>query len=222
MKRKHDELQKQIEQGETSKSHLQQLFDAMRDRNEEDAATIMTRIRAGQDPGTILRHLDTGDLLLQLHLVPETRFRNSFPAAFRIPARLQSLGNVYFQSPVYEAALMEYSPEQTGTIELHDRFRPQYLRPYAAAELIDPRINLLKPSNWTNVLTDDAVMRNMLRFYFRLEHQSLPFFHKDYFLDDMLSGSEDFCSPLLVNAILAECCVSSRSVRTPTSKADSA
>ncbi|RFN50766.1 nitrate assimilation regulatory protein nira [Fusarium flagelliforme] len=206
MKRKHDELQKQVEQGEASQSHLQQLFDAIRDRNEEDAATIMTRIRAGQDPGTILRHLDTGDLLLQLHLVPETRFRNSFPAAFRIPTRLQSLSNVYFQSPVYEATLMEHSPEQTGTIELHDRFRPQYLRPYAAAELIDPRINLVKPSNWTNVLTDDTLMRNMLRFYFRLEHQSLPFFHKDYFLDDMLSGSEDFCSSLLVNAILAECC----------------
>ncbi|CAG7565821.1 unnamed protein product [Fusarium equiseti] len=210
MKRKNDELQKQVEQGETSQSHLQQLFDAMRDRNEEDAVTIMTRIRAGQDPGTILRHLDTGDLLLQLHLVPETRFRNSFPFAFRIPTRLQSLRNVYFQSPVYEATLMEHSPEHAGTIELHDRFSPQYLRPYAAAELIDPRINLLKPSKWTNVLTDDALMRNMLRFYFRLEHQSLPFFHKDYFLDDMLSGSEDFCSPLLVNAVLAECCVSNR------------
>lgn len=164
MKRKHEELQKQIEQGETSKSNLQQLFDAIRDRDEEDAAAIMTRIRACQDPGTILRHLDAGDLLLQLHLVPETRYRHSFPPAFRMQTRLQSLDNVYFQSPIYEATLLENSPH---TIEAHDRFRPQYLRPYAATELIDPKINLVKPSNWTNVLTDDILMRNMLRFYFR-------------------------------------------------------
>lgn len=36
----------------------------------------------------------------------------------------------------------------------------------------------------------------------------LPFFHKDYFLDDMLAGSSNFCSPLLVSAILAVGCVS--------------
>ena len=114
MKRKHDELQKHIEQGETPQSNLQQLFDAMRDRDEEDAATIMTRIRAGQDPGTILRHLDTGDLLLQLHLVPETRYRDSFPSAFRIPTRLQSLDNAYFQSPIYEATFF-------GKVTGHDR-----------------------------------------------------------------------------------------------------
>jgi hypothetical protein len=207
-KRKHDELQRQLEDGGSSESDLQQLFEAMRDRNEKDAMTIMRCIRAGEDPSTILRHLRAGDLLLQLHLAPETMFRNSFPPTFRMPRRLQVLDNVYFHSLVYEATFMESSPYLSSTIELHDRLRPQYLKPYSAAEVTDPRFSLIKPSEWTNVLTDDEMMRNMIRSYFRQEHQSLPFFHKDDFLEDMMNGSNEICSSLLVNAVLAESCVS--------------
>ncbi|SCO81443.1 related to nitrate assimilation regulatory protein nirA [Fusarium oxysporum] len=206
IKRKHDELQKQLEDGGSSQSDLQQLFDAIRDRDEKDAMTIMRRIRTGEDPSTILRHLRAGDLLLQLHLAPETKFRNSFPSTFRMPRRLQLPDNAYFRSLVYEATFMESSPSASGTIELHDRFRPQYLKPYTAAEVTDPRLSLIKPSEWTNVLTNNEMMRNMIRSYFRQEHQSLPFFHKDYFLEDMMNGSNEFCSSLLVNAVLAESC----------------
>lgn len=208
MKRKHDNLQKQLEDGRTTQSDLQQVFDAIRDRDEKDAMTIMRRIRAGEDPSTILRHLRAGDLLLQLHLAPETKFRNSFPSTFRMPRRLQLPDNSYLHSLVYEATFMENSPNGSSTIELHDRLRPQYLKPYTAAEVTEPRLSLIKPSEWTNVLADNELMRDMLRSYFRQEHQSLPFFHKDYFLEDMMNGSNDFCSSLLVNAVLAESCVS--------------
>lgn len=47
----------------------------------------------------------------------------------------------------------------------------------------------------------------LLKLYFQYEHQFLSFFHKDLFLDDMLSGSTTFCSELLVNAVLALACV---------------
>ncbi|KYG13717.1 hypothetical protein FVEG_17683 [Fusarium verticillioides 7600] len=110
----------------------------MRDRDEKDAMTIMRRIRAGEDPSTILHHLRAGDLLLRLHLAPETRFRYSYPPAFRMPRRLQVPDNIYFHSLVYEATFMESSPCTSSTIELHDRFRPQYLKPYSAAEVADP------------------------------------------------------------------------------------
>ncbi|KAF5976055.1 nitrogen assimilation transcription factor nit-4 [Fusarium coicis] len=171
----------------SSESDLQQLFEAIRDRDEKDAMTIMRCIRAGEDPSTILRHLRAGDLLLQLHLAPETKFGNSFPPTFRMSRRLQVPDNVYFHSLVYEATFMASSPCTSSTIELHDRFRPQYLKPYSAAEFTDPRFSLIKPLEGTNVLNDDEMMRNMIRSYFRQQHQSLPFFHKDYFLEDMLS-----------------------------------
>jgi hypothetical protein len=58
------------------------------------------------------------------------------------------------------------------------------------------------------VNADDTLMRTFIRAYFLQEYDWFTFFHKDYFLDDMLAGSNTFCSPLLVNAILAVGCVS--------------
>jgi hypothetical protein len=38
-------------------------------------------------------------------------------------------------------------------------------------------------------------------------HATYPSFHKDIFLQALRDGDERFCSPLLVNAVLAEGCV---------------
>lgn len=38
---------------------------------------------------------------------------------------------------------------------------------------------------------------------FMFEYPFHPFFQKDLFIDDMLNGRRRFCSPLLVNAVLA-------------------
>ncbi|KAM5528913.1 C6 transcription factor [Fusarium oxysporum f. sp. phaseoli] len=62
------------------------------------------------------------------------------------------------------------------------------------------------PSQWTTVNADDDLMRTLIRAYFLYEYDWFTFFHKDYFLDDMLAGPSTFCSPLLVNAILAVGC----------------
>jgi hypothetical protein len=51
-------------------------------------------------------------------------------------------------------------------------------------------------------------MRTLIRAYSLHEYDWFSFFHKDYFLDDMPVGSNTFCSPLLVNTILAVGCVS--------------
>ncbi|KAI1042678.1 hypothetical protein LB505_001180 [Fusarium chuoi] len=49
-------------------------------------------------------------------------------------------------------------------------------------------------------------MRELIRAYFLQEYDWFTFFHKEYFLDDMISGSNTFCSSLLVNAVLAVGC----------------
>lgn len=51
-------------------------------------------------------------------------------------------------------------------------------------------------------------MRDLLHLYLLHEYHWLTCFPKDHFLDDMLSESERFCSSLLVNAVLAQACVS--------------
>jgi len=110
---------------------------------------------------------------------------------------------------MYEAAFMSVPAEQSASaLALYDQFRPHYLKPYLVAETVDPRLDQIQPSAWTNVSTDDDLMRRLLRLYFLHEYHWLPCFHKDCFLDDMLSGSKKYCSSLLVNTVLAQACLS--------------
>ncbi|RFN54941.1 zn(2)-c6 fungal-type DNA-binding domain protein [Fusarium flagelliforme] len=134
LKRKYESVAKEFQALQQSHENLEQLFHAVQNRSENDAAAIVHRIRQGVDPGSILRHLQAGDLLVQLHTQPETRFRNEFPYRPGMPVFLETQ-----QNP------------------------PQYLKPYLAAEIVDPRLDQVKPA-WTNVSTDDDLMRRLLRF----------------------------------------------------------
>ncbi|EWG42844.1 hypothetical protein FVEG_04560 [Fusarium verticillioides 7600] len=82
----------------------------------------------------------------------------------------------------------------------------QYRAPYHAAKLIEPRIDALRPSQWTLVPASENLLRELLNMYFLYEYPTFTFFHKDHFLDDMAAGRENFCSSYLVNAILAAAC----------------
>ncbi|KAF4470200.1 Zn(2)-C6 fungal-type DNA-binding domain [Fusarium albosuccineum] len=81
-----------------------------------------------------------------------------------------------------------------------------YLTPYSAAEIVDPHMWNVTCAKWTSVIKDDQLLRQLLNSYFL--HQYSPFFafQKDYFLQDMARGGSRFCSPLLVNTILAAAC----------------
>ena len=154
-----------------------------------------------------MRHISAGDILLQLHVTPETRYRYAFPYKARMPTSLLAPNNPYLHSLVYEAAFS--TPEQKALPSPADeKYRAQYFRPLLAAEIVDPRLDSVKPSRWTNVSTDDDLMKQILRAYLLSEYSWWTFFHKDHFLDDMVRGSDRFCSPLLVNAVLAFACVS--------------
>ncbi|KFA69723.1 hypothetical protein S40285_09672, partial [Stachybotrys chlorohalonatus IBT 40285] len=96
--------------------------------------------------------------------------------------------------------------EQSSSSPHNNEFKSPYLKPYMAATIVDPRLDMIKPSQWTNVSKDDEFLRSILKLYFLYEYHFFSAFHKDLFLDDMLSGSTEFCSSLLVNAVLAISC----------------
>jgi hypothetical protein len=207
MHREHSELKRKLDELQDSQSILNQIFQAIQSRPEAEAAAIFKRIREGADYESVMRHISAGDILLQLHVTPETRYRYVFPYRTQMPTSLQSPHNPYIQSLVYETAFMA-SDRQTSPSSADEKYRAQYLRPLLAAEIVDPRLDTIKPSMWTNVCTDDDLMRVILRAYFLAEYHRFTFFHKDHFLEDMMRGSNQFCSPLLVNAVLALACVS--------------
>ena len=204
-------VKRKISELSSLESTFQQIYEHLRDRPEEETSEIVKRIRAGADPQSILRSIAEGDLLLQLALVPETRYRYVFPMTREMPKFLIRPDNPYLNSKVYEWTTNNASAGQE--LSVYGRSRPAepqspYEKPYHIAELVEPLINTVKPTEWTTVSSDDGLLRKLLALYFVHEYQWFPSFQKDYFLQDMAAGRRSCCSPLLVNIVLAIGCVS--------------
>ncbi|KAI9686064.1 MAG: hypothetical protein M1822_004047 [Bathelium mastoideum] len=200
-------MEQQYQQLQASHATLEQLVYALQHREAEEANAILAQVRQGIDVESVVRNITEGDLLLQLQVVPETKYRFTFPAGTEFPSYLQASGNAYLRSVMYETTLVPPNEAQRpASAPSGDHLQPEYFKPYVAAKTADPRLDKLKPSMWTNVSNDDGLLKTLIRHYFHYEYQWLCCFHKDHFLDDMLSGSTRYCSSLLVNSVLALAC----------------
>lgn len=198
-----------------SEAH-EELIELMRNLPDREAQYVLQSLRSGSGVKAILNQVKAGDLLLQLAVSPETRFRYEFPYRTEMPQDFV-IDNPYLDSLIYEAASL-YSPSQqpkpsesTSTSRISGlrstEYRSLYLKPFHAAEVIEPRLSSARPSLWTTICDDDVLMRDLLGVFFRCEYHFTAAFQKDYFLEDMIAQKEDFCSPLLVNVTLAYSCV---------------
>lgn len=63
---------------------------------------------------------------------------------------------------------------------------------------------------WTRVTSDDHFVSHLISLWFTWAHPYLNWIDRDLFIRDMQSGDTNakFCSPFLVNVILADACVS--------------
>lgn len=200
-----------------------ELINLIRTLPEQDAVELFRCVRSGSDLAATLSRFRDGDLLLQMHLAPETRLKYDLPYSVNLPAVLLNSGSPYLTSAIYELTSQHSSRGQTNrTIATeidHTLAAPilpalsvQYTRPYHAATLFEPRLDSARPSEWTTVCKDDVLMREILAAYFTHEYHLFPIFYKDYFLEDMQAPCRDeheagLCSALLVNAVLAYGCV---------------
>jgi hypothetical protein len=199
-------LKRKLSETDSRNTTYSEIFHHLRARPESEVGEIVKRIKSGTDPEAILRYIREGDLLLQLALTPETRYRYVFPLVQEMPAYLLQPNNPYMSARVYEwVANGTHTPP--GLVLSNQPRSPEmqstYYKPYHAAELVDPLLETVKPSEWTTVSMDNALMRKILTNYFLHDYQSAPPFQKDYFLQDMVAGRHSCCSSLLVNAILA-------------------
>ncbi|KAI1410532.1 hypothetical protein F5Y13DRAFT_201990 [Hypoxylon sp. FL1857] len=204
LKRKHSELQNRF-------TPYEELFDLLKTKSETESLEILRRIRSGNDVGSIIRHAKDGDLLIQLSLAPEARRRYEFPYISEMPASILVPDNLYLRSFVYETTFR--APPSHGFA--NDSHREgygddRYLKPYHAAQLVEPNFSSINISRWTNVTSDDNLCRRLLNAYLYYQHPWTAAFHMDYFLKDMARGRTRFCSSLLVNAVLAAACQMSR------------
>ncbi len=63
---------------------------------------------------------------------------------------------------------------------------------------------------WTTVTDDDGLVSHFLSLYLTWYHPCFPWIDQDVFINEMRTGdlNSEYCSPFLVNALLAEGCVS--------------
>ncbi|RYP39199.1 hypothetical protein DL767_002307 [Monosporascus sp. MG133] len=74
----------------------------------------------------------------------------------------------------------------------------------------------LPPSTWTTVTSDVNLVRHLLALYFCWEYPTFASLSKEHFLRDFNAGRHRYCSPILVNALLALGCRFSEQPRTRT------
>ncbi|KAI1842379.1 hypothetical protein JX266_011420 [Neoarthrinium moseri] len=211
--------------GETSSQALRRNYDDLRNRAtaheeivellkslpDQEAHHVLQKIRAGTDITSILSHIKAGDLLLQMSVLPETRFRYKFPYRSDMPEDYIP-NNPYLDSFIYDVASLypvdqSPSPSNSSSVSAVDEYHSLYQKPFHAAHVVDARLSEAKPSLWTAVCDDDVLMRELIGVWLRCEYQFTAAFQKDLFLEDMAAKREDFCSSLLVNMILAYSCV---------------
>jgi len=65
---------------------------------------------------------------------------------------------------------------------------------------------LLNVRSWTSVTDDTEFIGYLLSLYFTWEHTYYALFSEKIFLEDLVCGRTDFCSKLLVNAVLSLAC----------------
>lgn len=70
-----------------------------------------------------------------------------------------------------------------------------------------PSRHVLSSESWTSVTRDAEFVGHLMWLYFCWQHPFYVLFSKECFLHDMARARSKYCSPLLVNAILATGCI---------------
>ncbi|KAF4122284.1 hypothetical protein GMORB2_7276 [Geosmithia morbida] len=75
------------------------------------------------------------------------------------------------------------------------------------SDLVDPRLALVDFQTWTAIPIDSSDAAMAISRYLDLDHDILGLFDPELFLQDLVWHGTEFCSPLLVNALLGWTCL---------------
>ncbi|KAL6706189.1 hypothetical protein ACN47E_005924 [Coniothyrium glycines] len=229
MKRKNEEMQGEL-------SNLRQLYDFLRLRPEDEAMTILKRIRDSppdtspsqriQELADFVRH---GDLLLPQHPQHSPRMYDHDPTQLTLPSlriALDSPSNLDSHHLPFPG-IMSIGVE--GPVTQRRRFTSDANvsacsgsqsppPPPTSIKAIVHRSSIsissdstLDPrlshvTKWTNVTADADLLIRLLSDWTEYEYSYYHYLDRESFLEDLSSGRTVFCSSLLVNALLASAC----------------
>ncbi|KAF5723187.1 nitrate assimilation regulatory nirA [Fusarium mundagurra] len=199
-------LQRRFTEMSGDMGRMESVLAIMREKPEDVALAVFRRVRTGSDLEAILSSIDSGDILMQLHLAPSSQVRYPFPDRNALPGIFAQTKSEYMDSLALETPYFGSEPPQTFDARLISYLEAPKYMPYHYAKLVEPLLDCATISRWTNVCTDEPLLHSLMESYFLHIYSAFPFFHKECFLRDLGSGSRRFCSDLLVNAVLAHAC----------------
>ncbi|KAF1969721.1 hypothetical protein BU23DRAFT_651917 [Bimuria novae-zelandiae CBS 107.79] len=216
MKRKNEEMQDEL-------SSLRQLYDSLRMRPEHEALAILHKIRAespGSSPAHHIRNvtesLRRGQSAYNTSSMQLPESANSFTLpSIRValdslspePARLPftSMFSPGYDEPSSQrrrhTSDADVSTRSDSTVSLPPLTSIEALLHPENDDSSDPRLGAI--ANWTSVSKDTQVLAMFMTLWHKWEYSYYHYLDWDIFLDDLSSGNTDFCSELLVNALLA-------------------
>lgn len=172
-------IKRKIDVLEESQDMLQNLFDMMRNSNDEKALQLFRLIRSNVPLVDIKNYLDNEHGLDQTE--PEM---SSSP-------ELADLQDVLTKP-------QDVSP------------RPDRRRMLDIRRLVDEPPFRVPARPWTVITKDDTLVSHLVSLWLTWSHPFWNSLDRKLFIRDMQAGKLEceFCSPFLVNSILAEACVS--------------
>ena len=217
-------LKRSLDNLRNKHGEYEELYRYLRSRPEQEAQEIFRRVRTSQDVSDVVRYVRDGDLLIQ-------EFQRA-SNVYDINARRGSspfqveLANLYpnvFMMELPSAAVFAWPPDRwpvqqslvgtSGSAQsalTASNHQPRSDQPVTIdfSTSLDPRIQQSTCLPWTSIIEDDELFHKLLKIYFAWIHPTFSFFEQDAFLDDLVHEGEEYCTPLLVNAILCMAFVS--------------
>ncbi|KAF3759972.1 regulation of conidiation [Cryphonectria parasitica EP155] len=99
--------------------------------------------------------------------------------------------------------------EDNSRAQIHEGEGASYRGPERPMASDIPEMHI-PATTWTGITSDKALVQHLLMLYFCWEYPTFASLSKEHFLKDFQAGRQRFCSPMLVNALLALGCRFSR------------
>lgn len=182
-------IKRKIDVLEESQDMLQNLFDALRDSDDEKAVQLFRLIRSNVSLADIRNYLDNG----HGHGHGPDQMEPGMPSSSSSSPGLADLQN------------MLPKPQDDP-----DSPRPDRRRMLDIRRLVDEPPFRVPARPWTVITKDDTLVSHLVSLWFTWSHPFWNSLDRELFIKDMQAGKLEceFCSPFLVNSILAEACVS--------------
>jgi hypothetical protein len=213
---------------------LVELYGMLISRPEAEAYIILQRLRSSSDVRSTITFIKEGDLLIQHQPASASSAAN---VPLHLISTTESFLNMhhpkaYPQLPLPKEETASMGPRRTSIVEMdpedYDLPLSEQIRNakyvYMAKIILrlannnrsldkphspcDERLLHVQASQWTTVTTNNTVLVNLISLYLSWDHVTLRLFDEDYFLDQISTGQTEYCSPLLVNSMLAAAAVS--------------